>query len=763
MPTIMKRNGLELELEFTKIYKEHKKQHKAIREAKCLEWQLPRILLDIDEDDLVPGGCHYGAVGFSSQIGGFLYYCQEDIILNEIKQCQDQPEYIRQLEELRAFWKEENSKEQLRSQYTERQLLAMPTDDWEGEKAITYPLYRIAGAILDFSKLLRLGLPGLMQEINLRQSQTKPEEEAYSLYEGMKIALSTLRTVIECYGKRAAEKEAAAMEAGNLPVERRMKAIKETMQVIAVKRPEHLLEAVELFWMYVLVSEVRNYGRIDDWLGDFYAGDIDSGYLTQEQADGIIRKLWERMGKRRTITDGRIFIGGRGRRNEANADRLAKACIQATRTLKNPDPQLSLRFYKGMNPELWELAMDAIGEGCTYPVLYNDDVIIKDVQKAFGLCEEEAMQYVPYGCGEYVIDHKSFGTPSGVINLLKGLEVFLRYGEKQDAEYLRENCGISVLEAIRQESGAGRNFEEYLSFEDFYEEYKKFIAFHIRVMAEQEKLEYDHAGQICCLPYLSMLYDDCIERGKGIFEGGIRYLGGTLESYGNVNTADSLYAIKTLVFGQRNVGKRELLDALSADFAGYEILRRKLLSCDKFGNDSDEVDELMKDLHRFVCLTTKEQAQRVGFDSYLVVVINNSANTSLGLLTGASPDGRQAWKPMANANSPQASGDQNGVTAVLNSMLKIDTDIHAGAVQNIKFSKETFNENRRVSRQVIEAYFVQGGAQLMITVIGREDLERAMEHPESYTNLLVRVGGFSARFVELSGEVQGDILSRTCY
>ncbi len=93
----------------------------------------------------------------------------------------------------------------------------------------------------------------------------------------------------------------------------------------------------------------------------------------QEQADGIIRKLWERMGKRRTITDGRIFVGGRGRRNEANADRLAKACIQATGTLKNPDPQLSLRFYKGMNSELWELAEDAIGEGCTYPVLYNDE------------------------------------------------------------------------------------------------------------------------------------------------------------------------------------------------------------------------------------------------------------------------------------------------------------------------------------------------------------------------------------------------------
>ena len=171
----------------------------------------------------------------------------------------------------------------------------------------------------------------------------------------------------------------------------------------------------------------------------------------------------------------------------------------------------------------------------------------------------------------------------------------------------------------------------------------------------------------------------------------------------------------------------------------------------------------MKDLHRFVCLTAKSQAKRVGLDSYLVVVINNSANTTLGLLTGAGADGRKACMPMANANSPQAGADRNGVTAVLNSMLRIDTDIHAGAVQNIKFSKETFNDSRSAAVKVIESYFERGGAQLMITVEGREDLENALKRPQDYMGLLVRVGGFSARFVELSKEVQSEILSRSCY
>lgn len=763
MATLFPRDSYELELGFTKIYQENRNEHRAIREARCLAWQIPRILLDIDDDDLVPGGCHYGAVGFSAQIGGFLYYYKEDQIQAEIGKCQENTLYVRQLEEMLCFWRKENSQDQLRRKYTDRQLLALPTDDWEGEKAVTYPLYRIAGAILDFSKLLALGLDGLRLEVEEHQRKYAADQDAFSVYEGMKISLETLQDVIQCYRNRAEEKEMLARQSGDRDTEQRMNAIKITMEEIKKNPPKHLLEAVELFWMYVLVSEVRNYGRIDMYLGDFYAADIDSGYLTQEEADGIIRKLWERMGKRHTITDGRVMVGGRGRKNEEHADRLAIACIQATRILKNPDPQLSLRFYRGMNPRLMELAMEAIGEGCTYPVLYNDDVIIKDVQKAFALPEETAVNYVPYGCGEYIIDHQSFGTPSGVLNLLKGLEIYLNYGREQDAAYLGRDKGMAVLDAIRAETGAGKSFEEYHNFVEFYEDYKKFIGFHIEILAQQEKMEYDYSAQTCCFPYLSMLYDDCIQLGKGIFDGGIKYLGGTLESYGNVNTADSLYAIEKLIFNEKRIKKEELLAAMKADFQGYERIQRLLKECGKFGNDLEEVDSLMADLHRFVCLTVKEQAEKVGLDSYLAVVINNSANTSLGLLTGASPDGRNGKKPMANANSPQAQGDRNGVTAVLNSMLKMDTDIHGGAVQNIKFSKETFNDNRDAARGVIETYFEQGGAQLMITVVGREDLKAAIKHPEDYTNLLVRVGGFSARFVELSREVQGDILSRACY
>lgn len=220
----------------------------------------------------------------------------------------------------------------------------------------------------------------MVSKIQEHLAASEEGSNAQGLHRGMKIALEALGEVIACYRNRAVEKREMAKKKGRQEVACRMDAVAGAMESILVKRPEHLLEAVELFWMYVLVSEVRNYGRIDDYLGDFYAADIDSGYLTQEQADAIIQKLWERMGKRHTITDGRVFVGGKGRRCEKNADRLAKSCIRATRILKNPDPQLSLRFYKGMDEELMDMAYEAIGEGCTYPILYNDDVIIRDVE-----------------------------------------------------------------------------------------------------------------------------------------------------------------------------------------------------------------------------------------------------------------------------------------------------------------------------------------------------------------------------------------------
>ncbi|NLJ74451.1 MAG: pyruvate formate-lyase, partial [Firmicutes bacterium] len=157
------------------------------------------------------------------------------------------------------------------------------------------------------------------------------------------------------------------------------------------------------------------------------------------------------------------------------------------------------------------------------------------------------------------------------------------------------------------------------------------------------------------------------------------------------------------------------------------------------------------------------QTERVGLQWYLVVVINNSANTLMGRWTAASADGRKSRQPMANANNPSGGNDRNGVTAFLNSLVKLDPTIHAGAVQNMKFSKSMFREHRDKLDALLDVYFDNGGAQAMITVVSRQELEEAMREPEKHQNLIVRVGGFSARFVTLDKDVQMEIISRTLY
>jgi pyruvate-formate lyase len=306
-------------------------------------------------------------------------------------------------------------------------------------------------------------------------------------------------------------------------------------------------------------------------------------------------------------------------------------------------------------------------------------------------------------------------------------------------------------------------FESFTSFEDFYAVYKEQLAFYIEKLARCEKMEYDYCAKVGSFLYISMLMDDCMARGKSLLAGGVRYEGGTLETYGNINTANSLYAIKTLVFEQKKIAPDTLLRALQSNFEGYEAERRMLLDAEKYGNDQDGADAMAVDLHEYVCRTVRDLAPQVGLHSYMVVIINNEANTVLGRFTAASADGRKAREPMANANNPAGGTDQNGVTAMLNSLVKLRTDIHAGAVQNMTFSPELFNDNRPVLRALLQTYFDNGGPQCMINVLHRGDLEDAMAHPERHQSLLVRVGGFSARFVTLSPDVQREIASRTLY
>jgi pyruvate-formate lyase len=744
----IQKKKFQTEIEFTKTYKKYINEHPAIREAMCLKVQYPAFFTGIKSNDLFAGRIKNTLVGITPDEWGtaaFGYYCLEEKLLSELNNDVDEETRSAVLDMIK-FWKKENTSAKVRAAYPELMQKYLPSDNWMGSSGIAFPLYRLTGGNVDWDKLLLKGIPGLIKEIDEKINLSKNRNKKTEFLEGAKIALEVLVDVCIFYSQQAKN---LINETHDLERKEQLEKMANTLEILTVSAPKNLREAIQLFWLYSLIGDIRNYGRMDVYLGDFYVKDLEAGILTEQEALKLLQSLWQLIADRNTRVHSRIIIGGKGRKNELNADKFAMLAMEASRTVLEVEPQLSLRFYKGMNPELMEKALGVIGEGRTYPILYNDDVNINAVKSAFGFDEKTAEQYVPYGCGEYIIDHQSFGTPSGVINLLKALEVTLHNGVDPFTE---KNVGLQLGE-----------FKNFKTFDDLFGAYKKQVEFFVDLMAEQEVIEYKVAGESSAFLYLSILYDDCLDRGEGAFSGGIKYLGGTLETYGNTNTADSLVAIKELIYDKKIVTHNDLLKALNNNFEDYSGLKKQLKKIEKYGNDNEAADSMYLNVHEHVCNYVKNQINKVDLHSYLVVIINNSANTLMGHWTSASADGRLSGEPMANGNNPSGGNDKSGATAFLNSIIKPSCKIHAGAVQNMKFSKEMFTSKKHILNALLDNYFENGGAQAMITVVDKNELENAMKNPEKYSHIFVRVGGFSARFVDLSKDVQLEILSRTLY
>lgn len=719
------------------------------REIECLTVMFPYIFLPPEEGDLFVGRLYYPEIGLSPEpLGGRGVCFNYDVHAFERLKSQLAPQDRLELERIQCFWEKENTRYKIRQAFPEDISRALPYDDvYYKESNVAFPLYRTVGIYLDYEKLLTLGIPGLKEVIWKRKMQARVDcdQKAEALMDAMCNALELLVSLCDHYIRILKQ----LIVRSSRESQKQFSRIIVTLESIKARKPCHLHEAMQLSFLFALVSGALNYGRMDVYLGSFYKQDMSAKVLTRNEALSYFQSLWTLIAARKTIFHGRVIVGGLGRPDEETADPVAFLAIEASRTVKEVEPQLTFRFYEGQNPELMEKALDCIGEGRTYPMLYNDDVNVPAVMDAFQVSFEEAVDYLPLGCGEYVLNHRSFGSPNGIINVLKALEVTM-------------HNGVDPLTGRPMGIKTGR-FEDFESFDDFYGAYKEQLAWYIEKLARQEVIEYEVVSKQAPFLFMSMLYDNCIERGKAIFDGGIQYLGGTLETYGNVNASNSLAAIRKVVFEDNSVSRSDLLDALDRNFEGREDIRRLLLDAPKYGNDDPYADRVAADLHECLCRMVQRQSEKVPLHSYLVVIINNEANTLVGEFTAASADGRRAREYLANANAPAGGTDKNGITALLNSTVKLRPNVHAGAVQNLKLSKHLFNENRSLASSLLRGYFKSGGAQLMITILDKEDLEKALIYPDQYRNLMVRVGGFSARFVELNPHVQREIMSRTLY
>ncbi|MCL2630883.1 MAG: hypothetical protein FWD49_05110 [Firmicutes bacterium] len=746
-----KQNLLYPELAFTKAYKENARLSKHLREVACLKVQQQNMLKPIRENQKLCGfikfydiGLYhvmYGGVSQGIDKAGYCY--DKGNILKKLESGSFSEEERREVLKMCEFWDNEYTNFKARGNFSSEMQKVAPTDFYESESAVVHPLYRVAEMQLDFNKLIKFGIGGLRREIELLTAQTKAYGGDLDFFTGLNEILNLFDDACKFYINDCDTQLKTAGEKRG----KELLKIKNCLNNIRISPPESFFEALQLIWLYSVLAKAPDFNRLDSLLGDFYDNDIKNKRITKEEATdllyGVFRDIQEIYGR-----NSRVVFGGLGRHNEKNADELALIIMEAGKRNHAPFPQHSLRMYEGMDERLFDKALELLSSGLTLPVLYNDNKNVQDASKAFNVSHEVALEYSFLGCGEYLLSHRSIGTPNVIINMAKVLELTLNAGK----------C-ILTNEQIGKDFGSLGN--QFATYEELWEAYKKQMQYFVENSAKIQESIYKTLNNEVSFLFQSLLMNDCVLRGKAVLDGGIQHLGGTFETYGNITVSDSLYAIKRAVYEEKKIKPSELLTMLKANFKGYEKELKYLLNLPKYGNGNEEADEVATAVHEHMCILTREQRENTSLDSFLVVEINNSANVTLGKYVGATANGRLAKDCLSNGNNPTKGADKSGITALIHSLTKQRGDIHAGITQNFKFSKDFFDKGRENLKTVIKTFFRMGGSQANINVVNLGDLEDAVKNPNKYLNLLVRVGGYSARFVDLPHDVQRDLIERT--
>lgn len=709
------------------------------REVACLQVLYPALFRSIQAEDLIAGRLDFLPIGFGcvTSVGGVGHYCVFNK-LTKFKQQIPESEYPR-VDALYQYWLDHDVKTKYCKDALKDDIVGMFID-------CDYPLIataRLSGMMLDYRTLMDLGIGGLRRRIEALQQ----EKGDLPFYRASLDCLSLFGTCADALAEKARLLLNGADDQRRADLQRMIDALGK----IKNDAPETFFEALQLFWLYALLAGVINYGRMDDVLGPFLQRDLDEGRMDEAEAFRLLKSLWTMIENRRTTVNGRIIVGGRGRRDVRAADTFTRIAMKVAQHCRYVEPQFTLRLDKNTPEDILDAALDTIGQGATYPTLYNDDVNIPAVMHAMRVDEKTAEQYVPFGCGEFVIQGQSTGTPNTCINLLKLLQMAI-------------NGGIDPMDGVDKSDGVVlRPAEELESFEELFAQYCRLVDHYLDLSVAAQTRSYEIMNEEVSFLFTSILMDDCLGRGKAVLDGGIRYLGGTNETYGNINVSDSLAAIGKVVFEDKLVTLPQLRDAANADFVGHEWLRRQLWECPKYGNDDETADGIADRVFRHVAGGVRDRGIAAGMQYYLIVISNNQLNTEWGRKTAASYDGRRCGQFMNPANNPQGGANRSGPTAMLNSLAKFDAALHGGSVQNIKFTPDFFNGKRELIKQMFRVYFDRGGCHLMVTVVDRGVLEAAVENPDDYRDLIVRVSGFSAVFVNLEKDIQQELMSRVLY
>ncbi|MEE0867579.1 MAG: glycyl radical protein [Clostridia bacterium] len=716
----------------------------------------------------------------------------------------------KELREIHKYWKGKTNSELATSYMAPEALLAIEHNIFTTGN---YFYNGVGHLCVQYDKVLEMGFGGIR----------KQAEEALSrvdVADGEHAAKSSfLEAVIEscdaaiAYADRYADlaEEEAKRQSGQRKEE--LQKIASNCRNVLKCGAKSFYEACQGFWFVQMLIQMEGSGhsispgRFDMYMYPYFKKDYESGKLSLEFAQELVDCVWVKLNDLNKVRDAasaegfagyslfqNLIVGGQTKEGIDSTNEMSYISLNATMHILLPQPSISIRVWNGSPQDLLIMAAHVTRTGVGLPAYYNDEVIIPSLLSR-GVELHDARNYCIIGCVEPQCPGKTDGWhDAAFFNMLRPLELVFSNGKGKGVQISVKTGEVETLD----------------TYEKFFNAYKAQMDYCIKLLVNSDNaIDKAHAVRTP-LPFLSSMVEDCIGRGKSVQEGGAIYNFTGPQGFGVANMADALYAMKKLVYDEKKYTLKEVKGALEANFSGEESglsteqltveiareLEKKMelneeiikeiyktvqaenhmggnkryaeLLVDinalpKFGNDFDEIDEFArKAAYLYTRPLEKYKNPRGG--SFQAGLYPVSANVPLGAQTGATPDGRLAYTPIADGVSPGAGRDVNGPTAAANSVAKIDHGIASnGTLFNMKFHPSALKGNEGLQNFValVRGYFDRKGMHVQFNVVSRETLRDAQAHPENYKNLVVRVAGYSALFTTLSRSLQDDIINRT--
>ena len=800
----------------TESYKATEGQPVITRRAEAFAHILRNIPIIIRDNELIVGSSTIAPRGCQT-FPEFSYQWLEDELDTVATRTAD-PFYIAEetkaeLREVHKYWKGKTSSE-----------LATSYMAPEAIKAIEHNIFTpgnyfyngVGHVTVKYEEVLAIGYKGIIDKARAELEKCQVSDGNYAKKSHfLNAVIVSCQAVIE-YAERYAELASQMAAECTDPVRKQeLLQISENCSRVPANGATSFYEACQSFWFVQQLLQVESSGhsispgRFDQYMYPYYKADIDKGVITREAAQELLDCIWVKLNDLNKVRDAasaegfagyslfqNLIVGGQDKYGNDVTNDLSVMCILASMHVHLPMPSLSIRVWNGSPHELLIKAAELTRTGIGLPAYYNDEVIIPALQNR-GLTLEDAREYNIIGCVEPQKAGKTDGWhDAAFFNMCRPLELVFSNGMDKG-----ELVGIQTGDVTKM-----------TTFEEFFDAYKKQMEYCISLMVNADNaIDVAHSERVP-LPYESCMVDDCLSRGLSVQEGGAVYNFTGPQGFGIANMADSLYAIRKLVYEDKKVSMEEYKQALAWNYdkgldqqsvsdmsemilkgmqdAGMAVntdtakavlqtvmrlkpteeqLRRfteihhMIDEVPKFGNAIDDVDYFARDVaYTYSRPLQKYMNPRGGH--YQAGLYPVSANVPLGGQTGATPDGRYAHTPVADGVSPSAGKDVKGPTAAATSVSRLDHFIVSnGTLFNQKFHPSALAGREGLEKFValIRTFFDQKGMHMQFNVVDRETLLDAQKHPENYAHLVVRVAGYSALFTTLSRSLQDDIIRRT--